>query len=46
MEISDFKNVTFENIPWASFEVTKVKGGCLVKEQGFEAKKSQIIRKN
>ena len=28
------------------FEVTEVKGGCMVKEQDFEAEKNQINVKN
>ena len=30
----------------AVFEVTEVKGGCMVKEQDFEAEKNQINSKN
>ena len=39
LEKSDFKKATFEIIPWASSEVTEVKGGRKFKEQDFEAKK-------
>ena len=34
-----FQKWIIEEIPWAPSEVTKVKGGRLVKDQDFEAKK-------
>ena len=36
LERSDFKNVTFEKIPLAPFEITEVNEGCIVKDQNFE----------
>ena len=46
MECSDFRNVTFEKISLAPFEVIQVKRGSIVKEWDFEAEKIQTIKEN
>ena len=40
LEHSDLKNVTFEKIPLAPFEITEVKEGRIVNEWDFEAENS------